>query len=49
MKTTCRCPVCWRMVYPTVNGHIRGHLDTTDRATCPSSHEPFYITLKETQ
>lgn len=41
-----RCPVCYRRVAPTRGGLIYGHWDSLGRDRCPSSWEPYDITIR---
>lgn len=37
------CPVCWRLVEPTVKRNVGHHRDKLGVEVCPASGEPFRI------
>lgn len=40
-----RCPVCWRIVQPTVKGNVFRHSDSVGRDVCPMSGESYELTV----
>lgn len=38
-----KCPVCWRVVYPTMGANVQHHRDSLNRDVCPMSGERYEL------